>query len=56
MRKVFALLVIILILVSATAFVVHYSLFDENRETKPFYVGVTYCGNSTEEAKMLLIE
>ncbi|MGD9130352.1 MAG: hypothetical protein PVH73_02100 [Candidatus Bathyarchaeota archaeon] len=54
MRKVFALLVIILILVSATAFVVHYSLFDENRETKPFYVGVTYCGNSTEEAKALI--
>jgi hypothetical protein len=54
MRKVFALLVIILILVPATVFVVHYSLLGENKETKPFYVGVTYCGNSTEEAKTLI--
>jgi hypothetical protein len=54
MRKVFALLVIILILVPTTAFVVHYSLLGENKETKPFYVGVTYCGNSTEEAKLLI--
>lgn len=54
MRKALALLVIILILVSTTAFVVHYSLLGENKEAKPFYVGVTYCGNSTEEAKTLI--
>jgi hypothetical protein len=54
MRKVFTLLVIILILVPTTAFVIHYSLLGENKETKPFYVGVTYCGNSTEEAKTLI--
>jgi hypothetical protein len=54
MRKAFTIFVITLILVSATAFVVHYSLFGENKETKPFYVGVTYCRNSTEEAKLLI--
>jgi hypothetical protein len=54
MRKAFTIFVIMLILVSTTAFVVHYSLFGENKETKPFYVGVTYCGNSTEEAKLLI--
>jgi hypothetical protein len=54
MRKVFALLVIILIFVPTTIFVVHYSLLGEDKETKPFYVGVTYCGNSTEEAKLLI--
>jgi hypothetical protein len=54
MRKAFTIFVIALIVVSTTAFVVHYSLFGENRETKPFYVGVTYCGNSTEEAKLLI--
>jgi hypothetical protein len=54
MRKTFTLLMIILILVPATVFVVHYSLLGESKETKPFYVGVTYCGNSTEEAKTLI--
>jgi hypothetical protein len=54
MRKALTIFVIILILVSATVFVVHYGLFGENKETKPFYVGVTYCGNSTEEAKTLI--
>ena len=54
MKKIFALFIIILIVVSTATLVVHYSLLGENKETKPFYVGVTYCGESFEEAKQLI--
>lgn len=36
------------------AFLVPYSSTNTNTETKPFYIGVTYCGNSTTEAKLLI--
>jgi hypothetical protein len=39
---------------STTAFLVSYHLLSENEETKPFYVGVTFCGNTTVEAKLLI--
>jgi hypothetical protein len=55
-KKVFILSMIILILVPTLVFVVYYNndLLSETKETKPFYVGVTYCGNSTDEAKLLI--
>lgn len=53
MKKLFALSMIVLMIVSITAFVVYFDLLGETKEKK-FYVGVTYCGNSTEEAKLLI--
>lgn len=37
-----------------TIFAVQHGLFGENKDTKQFYVGVTYCGESAEEAKLLI--
>lgn len=50
-RLVMALSVVLIIVVLLSAFVImqSYSL-----SKKPFYVGVTYCGNSIDEAKVLI--
>ena len=45
---------IIVILISTTAFLVSYDLRSERSETTPFYVGVSFCGNTTAEAKLLI--
>jgi hypothetical protein len=43
-----------LLLISTTAFLVSNHLVSENNETTQFYVGVTFCGNTTMEAKLLI--
>ena len=45
---------IIVILISTTAFLVSYHLRSESSEPTPFYVGVSFCGNTTAEAKLLI--
>ncbi len=36
------------------AFLVPYTLTNKNTETKPFYVGVAFCGDTVAEAKLLI--
>ena len=56
MKRVFVFSAIFLISVGliTAALVVHYTLVSENDESEPFYVGVTFCGNTTVEAKLLI--
>ena len=44
---------IFLILISLIP-VVYYTFLDKNEEQKSFYVGVTFGGNTTQEAKLLV--
>jgi len=53
-KKIFILTLILLTTIAATAFLVPHALIDTNTETKPFYVGVSFCGNTTTEAKRLI--
>jgi hypothetical protein len=54
MRQGFALSSVLLILVLIIAFVFSINLVGNNKENVPFYVGVTFCGNTSEEAKLLI--
>ncbi len=53
-KKIFILTLILLTTIAATAFLVPHALIDTNTETKPFFVGVSFCGNTTTEAKRLI--
>ena len=54
MKKIFILSLILLVTIATAAFLVPYTLTNKSTETKPFYVGVAFCGNSTSEAKLLI--
>jgi hypothetical protein len=54
MKKIFILALILLITIATAAFLIPQALINQKTETKQFYIGVTYCGNSTSEAKMLI--
>ena len=45
---------LILIVLIGLVAVINYTSLSKNNEPKPFYVGVTYCGNSTTEAEQLI--
>ena len=54
MKYFFSIPLIILLLTSATAaFIVPVGLSDGKKDS-PFYVGVSFCGNTTGEAKLLI--
>jgi len=54
MKKRFTLPIVCLLLIVSTSFFVSQHLTNENRKTEEFYVGVTFCGNTTAEAKLLI--
>jgi hypothetical protein len=54
MRKCFTLLLSLLIMVSITAFLVSINLVSDREETLSFYLGVTFCGNTSAEATLLI--
>ena len=54
MNKIITISTIMMLTILTAAFLVPYTLTDKNTETKPFYVGVNYCGNSTSDAKLLI--
>jgi len=54
MKQVFTLSLILLILITTASFLVAYTLMSIGTETTQFYVGVTFCGNTTSEAKLLI--
>ena len=52
---VFVLVAIIIVVVAVSAFTaMEVYNFGDAASKKPFYVGVTYCGNSTTEAEQLI--
>ncbi len=54
MKRFLVMLIVVFLLTStAAAVVVPLRLADKNKET-PFYVGVSFCGNTTAEAKLLI--
>lgn len=54
MKKRFIVPAICLLLIVSTAFFVSSVHENENIETTEFYVGVSFCGNTTAEAKLLI--
>ena len=54
MKQVFSLALILLLMITTTSFLVPYYLMSINTGTTQFYVGVTFCGNTTAEAKLLI--
>jgi hypothetical protein len=62
--KILATIIVTIILIStitATSYIIlnkqkedPFNNYEEETPQKPFYVGVTYCGNSVQEAKELI--
>ena len=49
-----ALLVIVVLAVASLAFIFPYFNNNQQRQSPDFHVGVTFSGNTTQEAKMLV--
>jgi hypothetical protein len=54
MKQVIILSSILIIVIVTASFLVSHSITSKNTEATPFYVGVTFCGNTTAEAKLLI--
>ena len=54
MKHIIALSLILIVVIATTSLLVSYSAISNNTETAPFYVGVSFCGNTTAEAKLLI--
>jgi len=54
MKQAIALSLILIVVIATTSFLVSYSITNNNAETTPFYVGVSFCGDTPAEAKLLI--
>ncbi|MBN1244979.1 hypothetical protein JXA31_05245 [Candidatus Bathyarchaeota archaeon] len=54
MRHVIILSSILIIAIITASFLVSHSMTSNNTDETPFYVGVTFCGNTPAEAKLLI--
>jgi hypothetical protein len=54
MKQIAFFAVILITLVLTASFLVSHSIIGGNVDETPFYVGVTFCGNTTGEAKLLI--
>ena len=54
MKKLFLVAIILIAIIVTAAFLFPQTLMNKNTPNRPFYAGVTYCGNSTAEAKLLI--
>ena len=54
MKQVIILSLILILIIATASFLVSYSITNNNTDATPFYVGVTFCGNTTAEAKLLI--
>jgi hypothetical protein len=54
MKQIAFFAVILIALVLTASFLVSHSMTASNVDETPFYVGVTFCGNTTAEAKLLI--
>jgi hypothetical protein len=54
MRQVITLSIILIVILTTTSFLVSYSTISNTEKTQPIYLGVSFCGNTTTEAKLLI--
>jgi hypothetical protein len=54
MKQVIILSLILITVIVTASVLVSYSITNRKTDAKPFYVGVTFCGNTTTEAKLLI--
>ena len=54
MKQVIILSSTLIIVIVTASFLVSQSIINNKTETEPFYIGVTFCGNTTAEAKLLI--
>src|SRR4030042_715204 len=54
MNKIITISTMMMLTILTAAFLVPYTLTNKSTETKSFYIGVNYCGNSTSNAKLLI--
>lgn len=54
MKQIVFFAVILTALVLTASFLVSHSITSSNPDETPFYIGVTFCGNTTTEAKLLI--
>ncbi len=54
MKQAIALSLILIVVIATTSFLISYSITNNNAETTPFYVGVSFCGDTPVEAKLLI--
>ncbi|MBT0158617.1 hypothetical protein G4O51_01380 [Candidatus Bathyarchaeota archaeon A05DMB-2] len=54
MKQVLTLPLFVLLIVFTTSLLIASPPATDSQTTKPFYVGVTFCGNTTDEAKLLI--
>ena len=54
MKPVIILSLILISLIATASFLISYSTTINNEDATPFYIGVTFCGNTTAEAKLLI--
>jgi hypothetical protein len=53
-RAIIILVTVILIVLIGLVAVINYNSLSKNSDSKPFYVGVTFGGDTTAEAKLLI--
>jgi hypothetical protein len=54
MKQVIILSLILITVIVTASVLVSYSITNHKTDATPFYVGVTFCGNTTTEAKLLI--
>ena len=54
MKRFFIILAVIILLISTTEVLLVPSYIADQNKTSELYVGVSFCGNTTSEAKMLI--
>jgi hypothetical protein len=54
MKQVIILSLILITVIVTASVLVSYSITNHKTDTTPFYIGVTFCGNTTTEAKLLI--
>lgn len=54
MKHIITLFLILIVALATTFLLVSYSMISNNTAKRPFYVGVSFCGNTTAEAKLLI--
>jgi len=54
MKQVIILSLILITVIVTASVLVSYSITNHKTDSTPFYVGVTFCGNTTTEAKLLI--
>ncbi len=54
MRQVVTLSIILIVVLVTSSFLVSYSAISNTAKTQPIYLGVSFCGNTSTEAKLLI--